>query len=96
MNLLLIFLAIIVIVCIGIFIATKYFNVYTDDNNNGIPDKIEDTFSNIKTEASIRVSKVKEETHDVKKALKQVVKQTGDVVKVATKKTGNRRGRKPN
>jgi F0F1-type ATP synthase membrane subunit b/b' len=95
MNTLLFFIGAIILLFALIYIATKYFGLYTDINNNGIPDKIEKKIKDISTEAKDRASKVKVEIKDVGKALKQVSKQSNDVIKAATKKTGNRRGRKP-
>jgi F0F1-type ATP synthase membrane subunit b/b' len=83
---------------IGVFVATKFFGVFKDEDKNGVPDKIEEKIEVAKevvVEVKQRAKKVKEEVKDVAKAAKEVVKQTKDVAKAATTKTGSRKGRKP-
>jgi uncharacterized protein YoxC len=64
-----------------------------DDNNNMIPDILEEKFNDLKEDVSIRVDRVGEELKDVGKAIKEVGNQIGDIPKAATGKT--RPGRKP-
>jgi nitrogen fixation-related uncharacterized protein len=64
-----------------------------DDNNNMIPDILEEKFADLKEDVSIRVERVGEEMKDVVKAVKEVGNQIGDIPKAATGKT--RPGRKP-
>jgi len=64
-----------------------------DDNNNMIPDILEEKFSELKEDVSVRVDRVGEEMKDVVKAVKEVGNQIGDIPKAATGKT--RPGRKP-
>jgi Na+-transporting NADH:ubiquinone oxidoreductase subunit NqrC len=92
---------------IGLFVATKYFGVFTDKDKNGIPDKLEEKVEEVKTkitettndvkeavvEVKERVKRVKQEVADVAKAAKEVVKQSKDVAKAASGET--RKGRKP-
>lgn len=83
---------------LALFISTKFFGVFKDEDNDGIPDKLEEKFEEAKeivAEVKERAKKVSEEAKDVVKAAKEVVKQSKDVVKVATTKTTARRGRKP-
>lgn len=101
-------LIILAVAVAGVLVATK-FGFFTDADNNGIPDKVDEKIADVKVkvedikedvkevvvETKKRVKKVKEEIEDVKKAAKQVVKQTKDVAKAATTKTTARKGRKP-
>jgi len=64
-----------------------------DDNNNMIPDLLEEKMSELKEDVSIRVDRVGEELKDVGKAIKEVGNQLGDIPAAATGKT--RPGRKP-
>ena len=64
-----------------------------DDNNNMIPDILEEKFAELKDDVSIRVDRVGEELKDVGKAIKEVGNQLGDIPAAATGKT--RPGRKP-
>lgn len=64
-----------------------------DDNNNMIPDILEEKFAQLKEDVSIRVERVGEELKDVSKAIKEVGNQIGDVPSALTGKT--RSGRKP-
>lgn len=63
-----------------------------DENNNMIPDILEDKFSDLKNEVSYRVDRVGEELKDVSKAIKEVGNQLGDVPKAVAGKS--RKGRK--
>lgn len=64
-----------------------------DDNNNMIPDLLEEKMAELKQDVSIRVDRVGEELKDVGKAIKEVGNQLGDIPAAATGKT--RLGRKP-
>lgn len=64
-----------------------------DDNNNMIPDAIEEKFSEIKEDIFYRVERVSEELKDVSKSIKEVGNQIGDVPKALKGKP--RVGRKP-
>ena len=69
-------------------------NGYTrDENNNMIPDILEEKFADLKKDVTIRVDRVGQELSDVGKAIKEVGNQIGDIPKAATGKT--RPGRKP-
>lgn len=64
-----------------------------DDNNNMIPDLLEEKMAELKQDVSIRVDRVGQELKDVGTAIKEVGNQIGDIPKAATGKT--RPGRKP-
>lgn len=65
-----------------------------DENNNMIPDLLEEKFSSLQDEVTFRVNRVGEELKDVSKAIKEVGSQIADVPKAAA--TGkSRAGRKP-
>ena len=64
-----------------------------DDNNNMIPDLLEEKMAELKQDVSIRVDRVGQELKDVGKAIKEVGNQIGDIPTAATGKT--RPGRKP-
>lgn len=75
----------------AIWLAKKGYT--KDDNNNMIPDILEEKFMDLKKDVSIRVERVGQELSDVGKAIKEVGNQLGDIPKAATGKT--RPGRKP-
>lgn len=58
---------------VAIMLAKKGFT--KDDNNNMIPDILEDKFESMKADVSQRVDRVGEELKDVSKAIKNVGKQ---------------------
>lgn len=98
MSTTLIILLILGVAVIGVFVATKFFGAFKDEDKNGIPDKVEEKVAEVKevvVEVKQRAKKVAKEAGDVVKAAKEVVKQSKDVVKAASTKTGSRKGRKP-
>ena len=64
-----------------------------DDNNNMIPDILEEKFAKMKDDMSKRVDRVGQELKDVTKAIKEVGNQIGDVPNAM--KGQNRSGKKP-
>ena len=89
MKTILVIILIAAVIAGGIYVATKYFGLFRDEDKDGIPDQVEDTAA----EGKKRAQRVKEELKDVKDAAKNVVDQAGDVVEAA--KGGPRKGRKP-
>ena len=89
MNTILVIIAVLVVAGGGIYVATKYFGAFKDEDKDGIPDKVEDTAKEVKK----RAKRVKEELKDVKDAVKDVVDQAGDVAGAVKGKP--RKGRKP-
>ena len=63
-----------------------------DDNNNMIPDILEEKFAQIKRDVSKRVDRGGQELRDVTKAIKEVGNQIGDVP--SAMKGNNRSGKK--
>ena len=59
-----------------------------DENNNLIPDILEEKFAEMKSDVSNKVDRVGEELKDVSNALKQVGNQLGDIPKAIS---GNKR-----
>jgi hypothetical protein len=96
MNLIYIILGVLILLII-VNIAAIYLTkngLTKDDNNNMIPDILEEKFSQLKDEVSFKVDRVGEEMKDVAKAIKEVGSQLGDVPKaIVTSKS--RSGRKP-
>lgn len=71
-------------------------NVIKDEDNNGIPDSIDEKITEVKETVDVakkKVKRVKEEVADVVKAANEVVKQAKDVAGAA--KGEPRKGRKP-
>ena len=64
-----------------------------DENNNMIPDILEEKFAEMKADVSNKVDRVGEELRDVSKAIKEVGNQISHVPKAF--KGGNRAGKKP-
>ena len=81
----------ITIVLSAIWLAKKGFT--RDDNNNMIPDILEEKFIELKKDVSISVDRVNHELKDVGKAIGEVGNQIGDVPKAFRGKS--RSGRKP-
>lgn len=95
MTMLLIILAGLLIGASTIYFLMKK-NVIKDEDNNGIPDSIDEKIADVKETveaAKKKVKRVKEEAADVVKAAKEVVKQAKDVADAAKGET--RKGRKP-
>ena len=89
MKTILVIILVAAVVAGAIWVATKYFGLFSDSDKDGIPDKVEDTAAEVKK----RAQRVKQELKDVADAAKDVVDQAGDVVDAA--KGGPRKGRKP-
>jgi len=89
MKTILVIILVAAVVAGAIWVATKYFGLFSDADKDGIPDKVEETAAEVKD----RARRVKEELKDVADAAKDVVAQAGDVVDAA--KGGTRKGRKP-
>lgn len=84
-------IALIIVNILAIWMTKK--GLTKDENNNMIPDILEEKFAELKDDVSIRVERVGQELKDVSKAIKEVGNQIGDIPKAATGKT--RPGRKP-
>ena len=96
MKTVLIILLVVALFAGAIYVATKFFKKFKDEDGNGIPDVVEDKVEEIKVvtkEVKTRVKRVVEEANDVAKAVKEVAKQSKDVVSAAKGKP--RSGRKP-
>ena len=76
---------------VAIMLAKKGFT--KDDNNNMIPDILEDKFAEMKADVSFRVERVGEELKDVSKAIKNVGKQISHVPKAMSgeKRSGSKK-----
>ncbi len=99
MNALLIIVGIIV-VAVATYSILLYTGRIKDRDGDFIPDVVEDGIDDIKedleevkSEVKRRVKRVKEELKDVKRAGKNLAKQSKDVVEAV--KGGKRKGRKP-
>ena len=73
----------------GVWVATKYFGLFSDSDKDGIPDEVEETVAKGKAV----VEETKRRARRVKEELGDVVDQAKDVVEAA--KGSTRRGRKP-
>lgn len=96
MKTILVIILVAAVVAGAIWVATKYFGLFSDKDKDGIPDKVEDKVADAKKVAAQvkeRAQRVKEELKDVVDAAKDVVDQSKDVVDAA--KGGSRKGRKP-
>ena len=100
MKVLLITLVVLAVAAGVVFVATKFFKKFKDEDNDGIPDVVEDKVEEVKVKAKktvntvkTRAKRVKEELGDVSDTLREVVEQSKDVAKAA--KGGARKGRKP-
>lgn len=100
MKTILVIILVLAVVAGAIWVATKYFGLFSDADKDGIPDEVEEKVEEAKaavkkttTEVKKRARRVKQELKDVKDAVKNVADQAGDVVEAA--KGGPRKGRKP-
>ena len=89
MKTFLIIIAVLALVGGIIWVSTKYFGLFSDQDKDGIPDEVEDTVKEVKR----RAKRVKEELSDVGEAIGNVADQVGDVAGAVKGKT--RKGRKP-
>ena len=78
-------------IVLAVWLTKKGFT--KDENNNMIPDILEEKFAEMKADVSNKVDRVGEELKDVGKAIKEVGNLIGDIPAAATGKT--RPGRKP-
>lgn len=100
MKTILVIILALAVVAGAIWVATKYFGLFSDADKDGIPDEVEEKVAQAKTavkktttQVKQRAQRVKEELKDVADAAKDVVNQAGDVVEAV--KGGPRKGRKP-
>ena len=84
-----------------VWVLTKYFNLFTDADEDGIPDEVEEKVETAKKavkrttkEVKRRANRVKEELNDIKVSAKDLANQVGDVGKAVKGKP--RSGRKKN
>ena len=89
MKTFLIIIAVLALIGGAIWVGTKYFGLFSDEDKDGIPDEVEDTAKEVKR----RAKRVKEELKDVVEAAKDVADQAGDIG--AAVKGKPRKGRKP-
>jgi len=100
MKTILVIILVVAVIAGAIWVATKYFGLFTDADKDGIPDEVEEKVAQAKTavkntttQVKQRAQRVKEELKDVADAAKDVVNQAGDVAEAI--KGGPRKGRKP-
>ena len=100
MKTFLVILLIAAVIVGGIYVATKYFGLFTDADKDGIPDEVEEKVADAKKavkkttkEVKRRARRVKEELKDVADAAKDVADQAGDIADAVKGKP--RKGRKP-
>lgn len=100
MKTILVIILILAVIAGGIFVATKYFGLFSDADKDGIPDEVEEKVEDVKktvkkttNEVKRRAKRVKEELKDVADAASDVVDQTKDIA--AAVKGKPRKGRKP-
>ena len=86
MNTLLIIILIVVALAGVTWVLTKYFNLFADADEDGIPDEVEDTIDDVTTavkkttkEVKRRAKRVKEELSDIGHVAKDLANQVGDV-----------------
>jgi uncharacterized protein YoxC len=84
-----------------VWVLTKYFNLFADVDEDGIPDEVEEKVETAKKtvkrttkEVKRRANRVKEELNDIKVSAKDLANQVGDVGKAIKGKP--RSGRKKN
>jgi len=76
------------LVIIAILLLYK-FKILKDDDNDFIPDEVEDLYEKFQADVKTRVENMKDEAEDVKDAASNLVKQTGDVFDAAAGKKNN-------
>lgn len=89
MNILL-FILLVLAVATGVTYILMKKKVIKDENNNGIPDSIDNAVVEVKEKVEVvkkRAQRVKEEVEDVVKASKKIVDQAKDVAKAANGST---------
>jgi methyl-accepting chemotaxis protein len=100
MKTILVIILVAAVIAGAIWVATKYFGLFSDADKDGIPDEVEETVEKATTavkntakEVKHRAKRVKEELGDIGDAAKELANQVGDVAKAAKGKP--RTGRKP-
>jgi len=91
---------VLVVIAAGVYVATKYFKKFKDEDNDGIPDVVEDKFEEVKD----KVEDIKEDVEDFIEEVKDVPakltrkkpgprkKSTKSTPKPAAKSTGTKSG----
>jgi phage-related minor tail protein len=99
MKTILVIILVLAVIAGGIWVATKYFGLFSDADKDGIPDEVEEKVASAKAtvkkttnEVKHRAKRVKEEIQDIGGAAKELVNQVGDLAKAAKGKP--RTGRK--
>jgi len=99
MKTILVIILVAAIIAGAIWVATKYFGLFSDADKDGIPDEVEEkvekattAVKNTAKEVKYRAKRVKEELGDIGDAAKELANQVGDVAKAAKGKP--RTGRK--
>ena len=82
MKTILIIILVVAAIAGAIFVATKYFGLFSDTDKDGIPDEVENVVEDVKATAK-----------EVKRRAKRVKEELGDVAAAAKGKP--RKGRKP-
>ena len=85
MNTILIIVLVLALLGGAVYVGTKFFGLTKDEDNDGIPDVVEDKVAAAKS--------VKEEAGDVVDAVKDAANQAGDIVDAV--KGNPRKGRRP-
>lgn len=100
MKTILVIILVLAVVAGAIWVATKYFGLFSDADKDGIPDEVEEKVEDVKQavqkttkEVKRRARRVKEELKDVADAASDVVEQAGDIADAVKGKP--RKGRKP-
>ena len=101
MNTLLLIILVVAGLAEIVWVLTKYFNLFADKDEDGIPDEVEEKVETAKKavkrttkEVKRRANRVKEELNDIKVSAKDLANQVGDVGKAVKGKP--RSGRKKN
>ena len=100
MNTILIIVLVLALLGGAVYVGTKFFGLTEDEDNDGIPDVVEDKVAAAKSavkkttkEVKRRAKRVKEEAGDVVDAVKDAANQAGDIVDAV--KGNPRKGRRP-
>ena len=94
MKTLLIVLLVLAVAAGAVYVATKYFKAFKDEDKDGIPDVVEDKYADVKEDVEDAIEDVKEFAEDVKDKVEDIVEEVKDLPKKVTRKKPGRAAKK--
>ena len=94
MKTLLIVLLVLAVAADAVYVATKYFNPFKDEDKDGIPAVVEDKYADVKEDVEDAIEDVKEFAEKAKDKVEDIVEEVKDLPKKVTRKKPGRATKK--